>query len=73
MITYNKALGKACQNFRKLKMKEQKDVAADTGYSIENVSAFENGRINNAAILLWYFYNGLSIEYIKMNGGFENG
>jgi len=73
MITYNKALGRACQNFRKLKKIKQMQVALETGYSKENVSAFENGRINNAGILLWYFYNGISIEYIKMNGGFEKG
>lgn len=71
MIGYNKNLGLACQNFRRLKRIEQKQVAEETGYSLESVSAFECGRSNNAAILLWYFYNGLSIEYIRMNGGFN--
>ena len=34
--------------------KTQKEIAADLGYSSENIAAFEQGRNNNAHILLYY-------------------
>lgn len=57
-------LGKRCQKYRKKIGYYQRQIASDTGYSIESISAFENGRSDNARILLWYFQHGLTIEYI---------
>ena len=36
----------------------QKAVAYELGYSVENISAFENGRNNNAEILNYYVNKG---------------
>ena len=36
----------------------QKAVAYELGYSVENISAFENGRNNNAEILNYYVSKG---------------
>ena len=60
-----KQLGKLCgKHRRKLKVKQQQ-VAIATGYSIKNISSFENGHCNNAKILLWYINNGLDKEQIR--------
>lgn len=65
MIVYDVNVGNACKQYRKLIKALQTDVACDTGYSVETISAFENGRCNNAAVLLWYFYNGMTTNYIE--------
>ena len=44
-------------NRRQAKVK-QSEVAKELGYSLENISAFENGRNNNAEILLYYIKRG---------------
>lgn len=55
----NKELGRRCKLYRRYKLKAtQNDVARDTGYSKNNISAFETGRNNNANILLWYIERG---------------
>ena len=54
-----KVLGKRCKRLRKSLSKTQLDVANETGYSFKSISAFENGRVNNAIILLWYINHGL--------------
>lgn len=59
-------IGKACQCYRKYIGKTQKEVAIDTNYSVENVSAFENGRTNNFRILLWYVAQGLNVYNIAV-------
>ena len=55
-------IGKKCKDFRLSLGILQSQVAEDTGYSIENVSKFENGNNNNMKILLWYLQHGLRIE-----------
>ena len=56
-------IGKACKDFRVSLGILQSEVAHDTGYSIENVSKFENGNNNNMKIFLWYLQKGLRIDY----------
>lgn len=56
-------LGKQCKAYRIEQGFYQVDVARDTGYSIENISAFETGRNDNAKILMWYIQKGF--EYTK--------
>lgn len=58
-------LGKKCQEYRNQIGFYQRHVADETGYSIESISAFENGRSDNARILLWYFEHGLTVDFIK--------
>lgn len=64
MITNLKELGRRCKQYRIEHGYFQVDVAADTGYSSENISAFETGRNDNATILLWYFAHGMEYEYL---------
>ena len=54
-----KEIGQKCKEFRKKIKASQRDVANDLCYTAENISAFENGRNDNAIILLWYVRNGL--------------
>lgn len=68
-----KKVGKICQECRKEKHKLQQEVAEDTGYSVENISAFENGRNDNLKIFLWYICNtDLTTDDI-LKGGVNNG
>ena len=53
-----KKLGQICKEFRESLGVLQSDVAEETGYSKESVSAFECGRVNNAKIFAWYVSKG---------------
>lgn len=64
MFTSLSELGRRCKEFRVEHGYHQIDVAIDTGYSVENISAFETGRNDNARILLWYFSHGMKSEYL---------
>ncbi len=55
-------IGKKCKEFRISIGLLQSDVAADTGYSIENVSKFENGNNNNLKIFMWYVHKGFHYD-----------
>ena len=55
-------IGKECKNFRLSLGILQSEVARDTGYSIENVSKFENGNNNNLKIFLWYIQKGFKLR-----------
>lgn len=57
-----KEISAACQAYRRREGVAQSRVAVDTGYSVESVSAFENGRVNNLMIYLWYALRGMDIE-----------
>ena len=63
-----KTLGKICQEFRRTHGLSQTKAAFDTHYSIENISAFERGRNDNARILLWYIAHGLTVDELKRGG-----
>ena len=54
-------IGKACKDFRSSLGILQSEVAHDTGYSIENVSKFENGNNNNLKIFMWYVQKGFKV------------
>lgn len=55
-------IGKACKDFRISLGILQSEVARDTGYSIENVSKFENGNNNNLKIFMWYVQKGFHYD-----------
>lgn len=62
MMNYDN-VPRLCQEYRKRILRvTQNRVAQETGYSPETVSAFENGRVNNARLLYWYICNGLKLE-----------
>ena len=65
-------VGKRCKQFRIERGYYQMDVAEETGYSVENISAFETGRNDNARILLWYFSHGMEYDYL-VERGLNNG
>lgn len=58
-------LGKRCKEFRINAGYQQTDVAKDLEYSVENISAFETGRNDNAIILLWYITHGIDLTDMK--------
>ena len=60
-----KPLGKVCKEYRESMGVLQSDVARDTGYSKETVSAFECGRTNNAIIFAWYVSHGFGKYEMK--------
>ena len=68
MLLDLKTIGRRCQNFRKRKGISQVKAAFETNYSVENISAFECGRNDNARILLWYFAHGLTIDELQQGG-----
>ena len=72
MILSLKDVGRRCKQFRVDRGYYQMDVATETGYSVENVSAFETGRNDNARILLWYFAHGMNYEDL-LERGLNNG
>lgn len=65
MLLPLKYIGKKCKEYRVNAGYYQYNVSHDTGYSIENVSSFENGRNDNARILLWYFERGMTYDYLR--------
>ena len=65
-------IGRLCANYRKKINEKQQTVALETGYSIENVSAFENGRNNNAKIYNWYIKRGFCYTIIEYNEVFDD-
>ena len=72
MVLTLREMGRRCKQFRVDRGYYQTDVAADTGYSVENISSFETGRNDNARILLWYFERGKKPEYL-FERGLNNG
>ena len=64
MIIDLKIIGANCKDFRIKSGYYQMDVANETGYSIENVSSFENGRNDNLRLMLWYMTHGMKIDDI---------
>lgn len=68
MIISLREMGRRCKQYRIDLGLHQTDVAADTGYSVENISSFENGRNDNARILLWYLSCGMTTEYLLEGG-----
>lgn len=61
----NKEIGQMCKAFRQSMEVKQSDVAKDTGYSLESISSFENGRTNNMQIFVWYVLHGFTFKDIN--------
>lgn len=57
-----KTIGGACQRVRRKVFLTQKEVAEKTNYSVSTISAYENGRLNNASLLAYYIEIGLTRE-----------
>lgn len=55
-------LGVRCKEVRLKKKLRIADVAAATGYTIANISAFENGKIKSLPLFLYYRQLGLEIS-----------
>ncbi len=72
MVLSLREVGQRCKQFRIERGYYQMDVAVETGYSVENISAFETGRNDNARILLWYFAHGMDYDYL-LERGLKNG
>lgn len=68
MILSLREIGRRCKQFRVACGYYQADVAAEMGYSVENISSFETGRNDNARILLWYFAHGMKYEHLLERG-----
>lgn len=66
-------LGATCRRFRKSIDKKLSDVARDTGYTLQNISAFERGQNNNMKIYLWYVERGLNYFIDFTKAGENNG
>lgn len=56
----NKEIGAMCADFRKTIDVKQSKIASDLNVSVETISAFENGRTNNARVLMWYIEHGMT-------------
>lgn len=67
-----KILGSNCKKWRTEHGYYQLDVAHDTGYSLENVSAFENGRNDNCRFLSWYLIKGMSLHELYLGTPWES-
>ena len=65
MLINLKDLGARCKRFRVEQGYFQTHVADETGYTAENISAFETGRNDNSRILLWYIEHGMTLEEIR--------
>lgn len=56
-----KEIGAKCAEFRKTIDVKQLEIASDLNVSVETISAFENGRTNNARVLMWYIEHGMTL------------
>lgn len=64
-----KNVGAICAAARRKSGMTQKNVADYLGYSIQNISHFENGRIDNSFILLYYMGKfGIDIKEVLHHG-----
>ena len=69
-----RAVGAYCRQWREAQGLTQRELAHDTSFYKETYSGFENGRNNNAYILLRYITLGADVEKIKeiYNNGFTD-
>ena len=57
-----KSIGESCREWRKQMRMSLREVAELMGCSIQAVSRFELGYMNNAVMLLWYIENGAEVK-----------
>lgn len=65
ILTNMVVIGGICKAFRLSLGVKQIDVAYELGYSLENISSFENGRNDNYRIFMWYLSKGLTFDKIQ--------
>lgn len=62
----NSNVGKLCQIRRMCTPITQKEVADETGYTYQTVSAFERGKLRSMDLLIWYMLNlGVTVEDLR--------
>lgn len=62
----NSNVGRVCQIRRMQTTITQREVADETGYSFQTVSAFERGKLRSMDLLIWYMLNiGVTLEDIS--------
>lgn len=66
-------LGEMCARVRRRHGITQVQVAIDTGYSTENICAFERGRNNNAMVFAWYIRRANDHEIELIREGLRSG
>lgn len=57
-----KSIGESCREWRKNMRMPLREVADLMGCSIQAVSRFELGYMNNAVMLMWYIENGAEVK-----------
>ena len=62
----NSTVGKMCKIRRMQTTVTQREVADETGYSFQTISAFERGKLRSMDLLIWYMLNlGVSVEDVR--------
>lgn len=56
-----KRLGNSCAEWRRSMKLTQKDIADSSGYTVQAVSAFERGLLNNGLLLAEYCRKGYEV------------
>lgn len=64
---FNKALGKACAEYRESLGLTQKQLSLWSGVSVQNLSKFECGRSGSTAPVLAYIDQGFKFSNFRMN------
>lgn len=57
-----KSIGECCRSWRKSVRMSMKEVGDLMGYSVQAISRFETGHMNNAVMLMWYIENGAEVK-----------
>lgn len=62
----NSEVGRLCKIRRMQTIVTQKEVADETGYTYQTVSAFERGKLRSMDLLIWYLLNmGVTVEDLR--------
>lgn len=63
----NSDVGRLCKIKRMCTNVTQKEVADETGYTYQTISAFERGKLRSMDLLIWYMLNmGVSVEDLRV-------
>lgn len=58
-------IGKLCRKARKNAGLYQFQVGEMTGYTPNNISMFERGKVSNLLLFVWYYDNLFSLDLVK--------
>ena len=62
----NSSVGRICQIKRMQTTVTQQEVAEETGYKYQTISAFERGKMRSMDLLIWYMLNiGVTVEDLR--------